>query len=105
MKQIRVDAIAQDNKKLEQKVETETGEQVKIDDDEAQTTDPEAVPSSIRALLVKLNGGVGAIRAASGFYLQTGPEKRKGYDIVVIDKGQICVLFGKPSVRYFRTAG
>jgi hypothetical protein len=78
---------------------------VKIDTNEAETSDPEPLPASIRAILVKINGGKGAIRGSQDFLLLTGPKERKGYDIVTIDTGQICVLFGKPSIRYFRPQG
>jgi len=102
MKQIPADDIAHDDKKCEQKVLTETGTQVRIDSDEAKTTDPESVPSSIRAILVKVDGDAGAIRGSNGFFLRTGPGEGAGHYIVTIDAGQICVLFGKPSIRYFR---
>jgi len=105
MRQISADDIAGDDKKLEQMVAKEIGTQVRIDINEAETSDPDSVHRSIRAILVKVNGGEGAIRGSEGFFLRTGPGQREGYDIVIIDSGQICVLFGKPSIRYFRGSG
>lgn len=102
MRQISADAIAGYDVSLEDKVKDETGKRVQIDTEEAETSDPESVQPSIRAILVKVNGGEGAIRGSHGFYLRTGPGQGAGYVIVIIDVGEICVLFGKPSIRYFR---
>src|ERR1700761_342964 len=113
MKKFPADEIASDNTKLEQKVGQEVsnelarmsqdgnafqiGTLVKVDTEEAETSDPESLNPSICALLVKVDGGEGAIRGSNGFYLRTGPGEGHGYVIIIIDSGQICVLFGKPS--------
>lgn len=78
------------------------GTKVVLEKTEATTTDPEAIDSSIRAILVRKDGGEGAVRVSNGLYIQTGPQEQKGSVIVKIDTGQICVLFGRPSIRYFR---
>ena len=69
------------------------------------TKDPEVLDSSILAVLVKVNGGEGAVRLSDGTNVRTGANQDKGYVIVTVKSGQICVLLGHPSVRFFRRGG
>jgi len=113
-----VDGIADDDKKLEEKAKKllvktpsrflrsdfdirQEGLKVTLESKEAVTRDPQSVDSSVRALLVKKNGGEGAVRVDDGTYLRTGQNQGDGFVIVTIGTGRICVLFGHPSVRYF----
>ena len=70
---------------------------------EPAAADPQVVDSSVRALLVKKNGGEGAVRVDDGTYVRTGKNQGDGFVIVTVKTGRICVLLGHPSVRYFKS--
>ncbi|KAL9128706.1 MAG: hypothetical protein Q9217_002667 [Psora testacea] len=96
-----VDEIAEDDKQLVEKVEALINAKVTLDHTEVVTKDPTVVGSLIPALLVRVNGGEGAVRVDDGTYVRTGANQGGGYFIVTMKPGQICVLLGHPSVRYF----
>ena len=77
---------------------------VVIDPQETVGTNFEMVPSSVCAVLVKIDGGGGAVRVNSVPVqnVVTGPKQGTGFVIVVIPSGETCRLYGQPSVRYFR---
>ena len=68
----------------------------------------ERVPSSIPAIFVRINGGEGSVYMlgenllAKKLFLQTGPEQRAEYVLMIIRSGQSCHFYGEPSVRYFQ---
>lgn len=99
---IPVDDIAEDDKKLEEKAGQLVDAKVTLSPKFVDTKDPEVVDSSILAVLVKVNGGEGAVRVDDGTYVRTGANQGDGNFIVTVNPGQICVLLGHPSIRYFR---
>ncbi|KAI9889399.1 MAG: hypothetical protein M1814_005335 [Vezdaea aestivalis] len=100
----RVDDIANDNEALEAKARQLLGEDVTLDANEVLGTDFEILDRSICAVLVRKNGGAGAIRVTGGTFknVVTGPTQGTGFVIVTIQAGEDCMLLGTPSVRYFR---
>ena len=114
-----VDEIAQDDQKLEERAEQlvralsicfdtimsntiQVGVKVKLEPTEAVTKDPQVLDKEVLALLIKKNGGEGAVRIIDGTYIPTGHGQVAGTIIVTREPDQTCVLFGSPSVRYFR---
>ena len=77
---------------------------VAIDTEETVGTDLEEVDPSVRAVLVRKDGGAGAVRVTGGNLknVVTGPTRGAGFVIVVVPSGENCRFFGNPSVRYFR---
>ena len=80
----------------------QVGVKVKLELAEAVTKDPEVLDKEVVALLIKKNGGEGAVRIVDGTYIPTGHAQEAGTIIVTRQSDQVCVLFGNPSVRYFR---
>ena len=74
-----------------------------LDSKETIGSDLEQVDSSICAVLVRRNGGAGAVRLYGSQVenIRTGPDQGSGLFVVVIGPGT-CRFFGSPSVRYFR---
>ncbi len=62
------------------------------------------VDSSVCAVLVRKDGGGGAVRVTGGMFknVVTGPTQETGFIIVVVKSCEHCMLLGNPSVRYFR---
>lgn len=88
--------------------DTQINEQVILDPNEIVPDEKvgenfEMVDSSVRAVLVKKCSARGAVRvnAPSMPNVVTGPDE-KGWVIVVIRRGQTCMLLLTPTVRYFR---
>jgi hypothetical protein len=78
-------------------------------DPEKVGADLELADSSVCAVLVKKDGGAGAVRVTGGTLkdgifknIRTGPNYGTGFVIVLVESEQDCMLFGNPSVRYFR---
>lgn len=90
---------------FEKKASDLSGEDLVIDAKETLGKSFETVDSSVRAILVKMDGGGGAVRVfGSGNTVRnvvTG--QGAGFVIVVVGVGEECMLFGNPSVRYFRS--
>lgn len=103
---VQVDTIANDEQKLKEKAEELCGEPVGIDTEKI-GKDLESVDSSVRAILVRKNGGGGAVRVYGSTIrnVLTGPTEGAGFVIVIIRNDETCRLFGNPSVRYFRRSG
>ena len=78
------------------------GKDLVIDSHESSGTDLEMVDSTVGAILVKKDGGAGAISGGPYKNVLTGPGEGSGYVMVIIMPRENCVLYGKPSVRYFR---
>ena len=71
--------------------------------------DLELADSSVCAVLVKKDGGAGAIRITGGIFkdgifknIRTGPNYRTGFVIILVESEQNYILFDNSSVRYFR---
>lgn len=77
---------------------------VVIDPQERVETNFEMMPSSVCAILVKIDDGEKAVRA--NFVpinnVVMSPKQETGFVIVVITSDETCRLYGQPSVRYFR---
>ena len=58
------------------------GAKVTLESKEPAATNPQVVDSSVRALLVKKNGGEGAVRVDDGTYVRTGQNQGDGFVIV-----------------------
>jgi len=99
----RVTDIAKNDAALEVKAGQMCDEDVKLDSDEAVVSDLGEVPEEVVAVLIKLHGGNGALRAFTQPLINvvTGPEKSRGYIIVNVS-GLDTRIFGSPSLRYFR---
>ena len=59
--------------------------------------------SSVGAILVRKDGGAGAISGGPYKNVLTGPAEGSGYVMVIIKAGENCVLYGQPSIRYLRS--
>jgi hypothetical protein len=85
---------------------TQINEEVTLDRDETVGRGSfEMVDPSVCAVLVKKCSARGAVRvgAPSLPNVVTGPDE-KGFVIVVINRGQTCMLLLTPTVRYFKRA-
>jgi len=65
--------------------------------------DLDDVPQSVVAVLIKVHGKSGAFRVFSTpmFNIETGPEYSEKWIIVKVS-GKGTMIFGSPSLRYFR---
>jgi hypothetical protein len=114
-----VDDIAQDDQKLEEKATElvrdpdpvgliillnaiQCGEDVTLDVNWTVGKDLESVDSTVRAILVKIHDGGGAVRVYSSPLQNVVTGGGSGFVIVAIKSTESCRLFGSPSVRYFR---
>jgi len=97
-----VDDIADDNKRLEGLASKLCGKTLVIDPEESSGTDLKMMDSTIGAILVKKNGGAGAVSGGPYKNVVTGPGEQSGYVMVIIKPGENCVLYGQPSIRYLR---
>jgi len=99
-----VDDIAHDDERLKEKAIQLLGEDVILGPQETARTDPDVVDPSVLAVLVTKHGGDGAVRVIGDTVtnIRTGPQQELGFVIIVVGSGQTCILFGSPSVRYFR---
>jgi len=110
--QIQVNDIAHDNYKLIARLKDKINEDTYLDDDETHGGGRNAVfvDSSVRAILVqRRNTREGSIRIDGGsrntpLYVQQGPSEEDDYTIVTIEPGQLGILLGNISVRYFHPA-
>lgn len=82
----------------------QAGVKVTLGPKDVATKDPQVLDSSILAVLVKVNGGEGAVRLGDGTNVRTGANQDPGSVIVTVKPGQICALLGHPSVRFFRNS-
>jgi hypothetical protein len=117
---VPVNDIADDDQKLEKRASELVGkiqnsiryislntiqceEPIKIGPETAGTS-LESVDPSVRAILVKIHGGGGAVRVFGDIIrnVVTGPKEPAGFVILVVRPGESCRLFGSPTVRYFR---
>jgi hypothetical protein len=60
------------------------------------------VDSSVCAILVRKDGGAGAVTGGTFDNVVTGPTQGTGSVIIVVKSGQSLMFYGTPSVRYFR---
>ncbi len=58
--------------------------------------------SSVCAILVRKDGGAGAVTGGTFDNVVTGPTQGTGSVIIVVKSGQSLMFYGTPSVRYFR---
>ncbi|KAL8855457.1 MAG: hypothetical protein Q9178_007890 [Gyalolechia marmorata] len=97
-----VSDIADDDQKLGEKASTSYGEDFILDPRETTGTDFESVDSAVCAILVKKDGGAGAVTSGTFENVVTGPKQGTGHVIIVLKSGKNCMFYGTPSVRYFR---
>lgn len=57
--------------------------------------------SAVCAILVRKDGGAGAVTGGTFDNVVTGPEQGTGYVIIVLKSGKSSMFYGTPSVRYF----
>lgn len=78
--------------------------EVVVDDCETIGKTFEQVESSVCAILIKRDGGGGAVRVFGDAVrnVVTGPSESPGYVIMVIAPGETCRFLGTPTVRFFR---
>lgn len=71
---------------------------------EAETTGTplEAVDSSVRAILMKMDGSGGAVKVYGEIIRHIVTDNESGFMIVAIKPGETSMLHGKPQIRYFR---
>ena len=66
----------------------------------------ENAPSDVSGVLVKTRGDAGAVRttgiSSEDENIETGPQIKLRYYLIVVKDGQSCALLGKPSVRLIR---
>jgi hypothetical protein len=62
------------------------------------------VEASVRAILIKIHGGGGAVRVFGNRVrnVVTGPDEITGFKIIILNSGETCRLLGSPTLRYFR---
>lgn len=102
---IKVDDIAGDDTLLEAKVKGLTGEDVTLAPTNVELHDLDSVDwNTACALLVKIDGGVGAVyvHGEELDIVMTGPDHGPGWWLITLEQGQNCRFYGQPSVRYFR---
>ncbi|KFY36159.1 hypothetical protein V494_05261 [Pseudogymnoascus sp. VKM F-4513 (FW-928)] len=78
-------------------------EDLELDPGEAAVQDLAQVPKSVAAVLIRVDGGNGALRVFSHPLINvlTGPDHGGGHIIVNVS-GEDTRIFGSPSLRYFR---
>ncbi|KAI9793501.1 MAG: hypothetical protein M1816_007933 [Peltula sp. TS41687] len=97
-----VDDIALDDQKLEEKASQLYGEDPVKDPTETAGRDFEIVDDSVCAILIRKDGGAGAVSGITSRNIMTGPKQGAGFVMIVIRTGRTCMFLGNPSVRYFR---
>lgn len=100
----RVDELAHDDRLLENKVKELTGAGARLAPHIVEIHDLDSVDwNSACALLVQIDGGVGAVYVHGNKLdiVMTGPDRGRGWWLIVLEPGQSCRFYGRPSVRYF----
>jgi hypothetical protein len=87
------------NAELEQEAFKICKQEVKIDENITVGNNTLVTDEDILAVFVQKQSGIGAVQAPPHNSISTGPEEQ-GWAIVGV--GRRCMLFGNPSVRFFR---
>lgn len=66
-----------------------------------QDLDSVRICSAVCAILVRKDGGAGAVTGGTFDNVVTGPEQGTGYVIIVLKSGKSSTFYDTPSVRYF----
>ncbi|PVH92535.1 hypothetical protein DM02DRAFT_662851 [Periconia macrospinosa] len=100
---IRVDEIALNDRKLEEKAKELSGEDLIIDAQETIGKPFQRIDRPVRAILIRIHSDTGLIRiyGRSIRVVATGPDRGVGFAMAVVRPDEDTIVHGHPSMRFF----
>ncbi|XPS72542.1 hypothetical protein M3J09_004704 [Ascochyta lentis] len=97
-----IENIALDDQELERQISKVSNEELIIDGRETLGIPFQRIPSSVRAIIVRVNSDVGLVRVycRTTRFVATSPDYGAGFAFMIVQVGEGCIVHGQPSMRF-----
>ena len=84
-------------------MDVQTHKKLKLGDWQIVSKDPDRI-ANMPAFVMKLYGGRGSVVWGKDFVVNAEEQRDHVHAIIILEKDEVCISFGRPSIRRFWSA-